>query len=45
MYHLCLEDICKNDKELVNSRINDIDPLYYETCLDFLESVKLLTFS
>ncbi|RNA26584.1 axonemal 84 kDa -like isoform X1 [Brachionus plicatilis] len=45
MYHLCLEDICKNDKELVYTRVNEIDPLYFETCLNFLESLKVLTFS
>ncbi|CAF0763343.1 unnamed protein product [Brachionus calyciflorus] len=45
MYHLCMEDLCKNDTDLVNNRIKEIDPLYYETCLKFLESVKILTFS
>lgn len=45
MYHLCLDEICKNEKNLIDTRIRQIDPLYYQTCLELLESLKILTFS
>lgn len=45
LYNLCLSELCKQDPSLADLRIKQIDPLYYETCLKFLESVKVLTFS
>lgn len=46
MYHMCLEELCKNmDRTIVDERIKKIDELYFQTCLEFLESVKLLTFA
>lgn len=45
MYHLTLEELYKDRKDLAESRFKELDPLYYETCLDLLESMKLLTFS
>ena len=52
MYHICLEELCKRESgggdgghHLVDSRIKAIDCTYYETCLDFLESLRVLTFS
>lgn len=45
MYHLCLDEISKADKSLIDARIRQIDPLYYQTCLELLESLKFLTFA
>jgi hypothetical protein len=45
MYHLAFEELYKDKKELAESRFKELDPLYFETCLDLFESMKLLTFS
>ncbi len=45
MYHLTLEEFYKDNKELAEARFKQIDPVYFETCVELLESIKLLTFS
>lgn len=45
LYHICLDEYCKNDKSLADIRVKQIDPIYYETCMEFLDSVKVLTYS
>jgi hypothetical protein len=45
LYHLCLDELCKEDTTPVDARIKQIDPIYFETCLKFLDSLKVLTYS
>jgi hypothetical protein len=46
MYHMCMDELCKGmDKTIIDKRIRQIDELYFQTCLEFLESVKFLTFA
>jgi hypothetical protein len=46
MYHLCVEEIFKNsEKSTAESRIKQIDPIYFETCSEILNCLKLATFS
>jgi len=46
MYHMCMEELCKSmDKDTIEKRFKQLDELYFQTCLDFFESVKFLTFA
>jgi hypothetical protein len=47
MYNLCLEEICNTPEKrtLVEERVKEIDPLYFETCFKLIESIKMITYS
>ena len=45
MYNVIADELCKDDSTLVDTRIKQMDAIYYETCLSLIESLKPATFS